>query len=426
MKSIIQQAASLAVVEARRVDEIKESFEAAATALEAQPQKKESGLPEPDQGLTTQIQDLENRLREKEELLEIRDAELKDIKFRRKATDLAAVKAVRLEEIKGNFEAVVAALVAQLKEKENMLHKRDSELRGLEEKVTGQIRDLENEVREKDELLEIRDAGLKDLKSKNNEAEIAALEAQLEEKEDELHKRDSVLKELKESLTELKERLITQTRDLENRVREKDGLLEIRDAELRELKSKNEGAAASAAIEFRRVKEVKEGLGATVARLEAQLQGKETTLNRESSVPGEQDQGLPSQMRDLESRLREKEEFLVTRDAEIEDLRSKVEEAAALAAAEAGRVQEIERNFAATLAALKTQLGEKEELLSQKDIAMKDMEESLTGLEESLVNQMRILEDQLEEMVQKSGPERSEQGKKAKGKKSSPRSPQQA
>lgn len=185
-------------------------------------------------------------------------------------------------------------------------------------------------------------------------------------------------------------------------------------------------AASLAVVEARRVDEIKETFEATVAAYEAQLQGKETALNRESPVPGEQDQGLASQVRDLENLLRGKEELLVTRDAEIKDLRSKVEEAAALAAAEAGRAQEIERNFAAALAALKTQLGEKEESLSQKDIVMKDMEESLTGLEESLVNQIRILEGQLEEMVQKSGSEISEQGKKAKGKKSPPRSPKQA
>lgn len=185
-------------------------------------------------------------------------------------------------------------------------------------------------------------------------------------------------------------------------------------------------AASLAVVEARRVDEIKETFEATVAAYEAQLQEKEDTPNRENAVPGEQDQGLASQVRDLENRLREKEELLVTQEAEIEDLRSKVEEAAALAAAEAGRAQEIERNFAATLATLKTHLGEKEELLSQKDIAMKDVEEGLTGLEESLVNQIRILEGQLEEMVQKSGSEKSEQGKKAKGKRTTPRSPQQA
>lgn len=276
MESVIQQAASLAVVEARRVDEIKETFEATVAAYEAQLQGKEttpnreSTVPgEQDQGLVSQIRELENRVREKGELLEIREAELKDLRSKGKAEYLAATKAVRLEEIKGNFEAAVAALVGQLREKDDKFHQKDSAFKELEESLTGQIRDLEN-------------------------------------------------------------------------------------------------------------------------------------------------------------RLREKEEPLVTRDAEIEDLRSKVDDAAALAAAEAGRVQEIERNFAATLAALKTQLGVKEELLSQKDIAMKDMEEGLTGLEESLVNQIRILEDQLEEMVQKSGSEKSEQDKKAKGKKGSPRSPKQA
>jgi len=72
-------------------------------------------------------------------------------------------------------------------------------------------------------------------------------------------------------------------------------------------------------------------------------------------------------------------------------------------------------------AALKNELAEKEASLRQKDLAMKHTEESLTGLEESLVNQIRILEDQLEQMVQNAGPEATEPGKKRKASRKSPK-----
>ena len=125
----------------------------------------------------------------------------------------------------------------------------------------------------------------------------------------------------------------------------------------------------------------------------------------------------------MENQLRGKEDLLEIRDGDLKDLRSKLEETAALAAAATKRTQDVEQNFEASVAALKTQLGEKEELLKQKDIAFKDMEESLTGLEESLVNQICILETQLEDMVQKSG---SEVLEKADTKKISRRSPKKS
>jgi hypothetical protein len=170
-------------------------------------------------------------------------------------------------------------------------------------------------------------------------------------------------------------------------------------------------AAALALQQARRADEIQETFEATVAALEAQLREKESKANQEDSGLGKQDQGLATRIQDLENQLREKEGLLEIRNGELLDLRSKLEEAAALAAAEAKRVQEIEQNFEASVAALKTQLGEKDEMLVQRDIAFKDMEESLTGLEESLVNQIRILETQLEEMVHKSDSETPEPAK---------------
>ena len=164
-------------------------------------------------------------------------------------------------------------------------------------------------------------------------------------------------------------------------------------------------AAALALQQARRADEVQETFEATVAALEAQLREKESKASQEDSGLEEQNQGLATRIQDLENQVREKEDLLEIRNGELKDLRSKLEEAAALAAAETKRAQDVEQNFAASVAALKTQLGEKEELLKQKDIAVKEMEESLTGLEESLFNQIQLLEGQLEEMVQKSGSE---------------------
>ena len=159
-------------------------------------------------------------------------------------------------------------------------------------------------------------------------------------------------------------------------------------------------AAALAVTQAQRADEIKQSFEATVAALEAQLRERWSALDKDGSSLEGQDQELTSRIRDLESQLREKEQQLEIRNAELDDLRAKLEETAALAM-EPKQDREIQEGFETAVAALKAQLREKEELLNQKDIALKDMEESLTGLEESLVNQVRVLEGQLGEMILK-------------------------
>jgi len=182
-------------------------------------------------------------------------------------------------------------------------------------------------------------------------------------------------------------------------------------ARLSRIESLIQQAAALALQQARRADEIQETFEATVAALEAQLREKESKANQKDSGLEEQNQGLATRIQDLENQLREKEGLLEIRNGELKDLRSKLEEAAALAAAETKRTQDVEQNFEANVAALKTQLGEKEELLSQKGAALKEMEESLTGLEENLFSQIRILETQLEEMVHKSDSQTPEPAK---------------
>jgi len=157
------------------------------------------------------------------------------------------------------------------------------------------------------------------------------------------------------------------------------------------------------------------------ATSEVQLQEGEVQVPRRASGPGELDQDMAKRIQELESQLREKQELVDGHNAELNELRSKLEEASALAAAQAEQTEEVQRGWEATVAALKNELAEKEESLRQKDLAMKHTEESLTGLEESLINQIRILEDQLEQMVQKAGPEATEPGKKRKASRKSPK-----
>lgn len=172
-------------------------------------------------------------------------------------------------------------------------------------------------------------------------------------------------------------------------------------------------AAGLAVQQAGRADEIQAALEAAAAS-EVQLQESEGQVPQPASGPGELDQDVTKRIQELESQLREKQELLDGHEAELDELRSKLEEASALAAAQAEQTEEMQRGLEAAAAALKNELAEKEESLRQKDLAMKHTEESLTALEESLINQIRILEDQLAEIVQKFGSETAEPEKEKK------------
>lgn len=129
IESFIKQAAALAAIETRRVDDIRQGLETTLATFEAQLKekdesllKKESDLKEKEATLTAKVSDLEGRLAEREKLLQTQDAELKDLK-------------PKYEQSR-----------AQLKEKEDLVQKKDTELKELEKTLTAEMRELEERV----------------------------------------------------------------------------------------------------------------------------------------------------------------------------------------------------------------------------------------------------------------------------------------
>jgi hypothetical protein len=146
------------------------------------------------------------------------------------------------------------------------------------------------------------------------------------------------------------------------------------------------------------------------AALEAATSGGQVEAGEASAVgttPGDgaADPLAAGRIQELESQLKEKQQLLDNYAAELEDLRSRLNEASTVAATQAEQTVDMQRELEASVAELKAALAEKGEALRQKDLEMKQMEESLTAVEESLVNQIRILEDQLAEIVETGGAE---------------------
>jgi hypothetical protein len=154
MEVLLEEATDSAVVEGRKIEE---NFQAIVGLLEAQLQEKEQLLhkesrafKELDETLKQKILDLENLIREKEELLQIRDAELKDLW-------------VRIEALEASSDAVIILT------EEDEVSTTEEESLALEKQAATELERLRAEIREKDTLLKAREMEVKMVKQSMEE-----------------------------------------------------------------------------------------------------------------------------------------------------------------------------------------------------------------------------------------------------------------
>lgn len=132
-----------------------------------------------------------------------------------------------------------------------------------------------------------------------------SLEAEVARLEMEIKQREGLLREKESALAELEGKLMTQIRDMVDRLAKKDELLESRAAELKESRSKTQDTRQ--------------------AVLEAQLKEGARTLSQKEATLRELQESTAARIRDLEDQIGKKNELLERREAEVADLRSKLE-----------------------------------------------------------------------------------------------------
>jgi predicted RNase H-like nuclease (RuvC/YqgF family) len=141
--------------------------------------KKDFALQKMEESLNAKIHNLQNDAKKKEEVLESRANEVNDLKSKidgqvkqiaeldlavQNAKMEAASQAKRAEDLTESLKRKIA-LEAQLKDKEEIVRKKESTIKGLEQNLNAKIEDLESQLRSKKELLASRDAEINDLKS---------------------------------------------------------------------------------------------------------------------------------------------------------------------------------------------------------------------------------------------------------------------
>ncbi len=109
--------------------------------------------------------------REEKDLAASRVAEIKETitrmeYFLSEAATSMGTELNRVDKIRGILEEATTWIETELREKQEMISKKDSDLREVEEHLMTQLRDLEGEVRDKEAILAAQDAEIQDLESK--------------------------------------------------------------------------------------------------------------------------------------------------------------------------------------------------------------------------------------------------------------------
>jgi CAP-Gly domain-containing linker protein 1 len=224
------------------------------------------------------IMHLETRLRERESLLEKRDAEIAE--FQAKTREV---------------EKDASALKAQLEKNQAQEFACRSK---IEEELNAKIDRLENRLEENKGLLERRDAEIAELQAKARDAEkdAASLKAQIAKDQDQECA----------SRSRLEEELNTKIDKLEDQLEERASLLERRNAEIAELQAKARDAEKDA------------------ASLKAQLT---KDLTQESASRSKLEKEFSAKVDKLENQLEESRALLERRSAEIAELQAKARDA---------------------------------------------------------------------------------------------------
>jgi chromosome segregation ATPase len=187
LKAAVNEGEAVVAGETEHAEQLIESLKASITTLEGKVReaedtirRKDSASQKMEESLTAKIHDLQNDVKKKDDALESRSSEISDLRSKidgqvkqvaqlestiQKAKAEAASQAKRAEQVSESSRAKIAALEAQLRDTEEIVRRKESTIKGLEQSLAARVQDFENEAREKDRLLEGRDADIDNLKS---------------------------------------------------------------------------------------------------------------------------------------------------------------------------------------------------------------------------------------------------------------------
>jgi chromosome segregation ATPase len=345
--------------------------------------------------LTDKIRTVENQLGEKDRLLRARDTEING--FRKQLSE---------------FESAQAQMEARHREElaksEQDRRAKEHGLATLEERLSANIRDLQNEVSQKDLLLQARDSEMRSVKSEVKAislrlSEMAAAKVHAEEAlQEELKKAKSQRETEQNEFREREDRYEKEASLFTQQLSEKEDLLKHRNAELDVLRQDVQGLGmrldTAVAAKERAEGALREAL-------------EKAQIGRQSSEAAERErqQRYAREVQALQNQLGEKDQSLERRGEEIKSLKTQVaslteqlakvgsakERAASLLQEKlkAERqsqhtsdsvVREMEAGFKAKVASLEEELAAKQEVVGSRDAALTTLKSELASLNQRM------------------------------------------
>ena len=358
-------------------------------------QASDSALREIEEGFKAKISTLETQLATQEKMVGSRDTEVKSLKselvsLNQKMSDLVAAK----DRAEGLFQEAV-------RERNDLARSKDTGIKKLEEDLSQKIWRLESGLREKEELLNRREAELSGFK--HQLAELTSSKEQATHAlHEELRQKTEVLTGKDAALDALEERFKVAVRDLESEVHEKQALLEAREAEIKslfvklsgqagqlvDLESSKDSATRALEDELRRATELAQSKEAALKTVEERLQGRLLALQDQANQKQELLEARDGEVEALISKVSELNQKLAETGAERQRadrlIQEELHEKTALLQSNESSLKELEERFGAKIDSLERQLVEKHQLLQSSGMELNELREQMDALQDQL------------------------------------------
>src|SRR5918996_13469 len=233
VRAVTEQPGKIPLAKLQEQGALRDELRKKTEALEA----KDSALKQLEKSLAGKVHALETQLSVKEKLLTDRDMELEALR-----AEMNALTG-KLADLESTNEQAENAWQRELKQKTEILQRKEASITQLEKSLNGKIQALESRLSEKQEALQNRTTELDALRAEVNAltGKLADLESTREQAENawqqELKQKAEILQRKEAAITQLEKSLNGKIQALESRLSEKQEALQNRTTELDALRA---------------------------------------------------------------------------------------------------------------------------------------------------------------------------------------------
>jgi chromosome segregation ATPase len=332
-------------------------------------QAKDAALKDVEQRFGAKTRLWENQLREKDSLLKDREGELESV--RAEITDLND----RVDQLESARKRAEERLEQELRQKKEVLDTEALARQAEEKRLSEKIRGLEAQLSERDKALRQRDSDMSDLRRRFTEIEAA--KAQAASAIEEISKKaEKDQQERERTLRDVEQRVGVRVHELQEEIGKRDLLLQTRGDEIKSLNTEVKALSArlseTAAAKIR----AEEALQKDIINERAQHEADKVEYRQF-------EERYHSETRLLKAQLAEREEFLKRRDEEVRAFEQRAHQAQ----------RRLEESNAAREASEKSLREELEKQQRQKQAS----EAAVRSLEQRYGTEVEALRKQLQE-----------------------------